>query len=163
MNAYSSQRHPDCNINDGCSCLVCRCSPLPSICTNPLRVRFQRTQDYLSRIQHPLARSPSHELLFFDSDQLAPQPPPGDETPGSLACVYQLVTGPTGCPIATSITVPSGGIGAIAIVDAGYYPTAQSDLDAFDSYFGIPATTVTQVWPLGSPRPPAFNGWEGGG
>ena len=34
--------------------------------------------------------------------------------------------------------MPSGGIGAIAIVDAGYYPTAQSDLDAFDSYFGIP-------------------------
>src|SRR5271154_3365237 len=25
-------------------------------------------------------------------------PPPGTETPGSLACVYKLVKGPKGCP-----------------------------------------------------------------
>ncbi|MGA2373801.1 MAG: hypothetical protein ACLPPV_00335 [Candidatus Korobacteraceae bacterium] len=55
--------------------------------------------------------------------------------------------------------MPTGGIGAIAIVDAGYYPTAQSDLDAFDSYFGIPATTITQVWP-GPIRPPSYGDWE---
>ncbi len=55
--------------------------------------------------------------------------------------------------------MPNGGIGAIAIVDAGYYPTAQSDLDAFDSYFGIPATTITQVWP-GPIRPPVYRDWE---
>src|SRR5579863_4500578 len=60
-------------------------------------------------------------------------PPPGTETPGSLACVYKLVKGPAGCPIATSTKVPTGGWGAIAIVDAGYYPTAKSDLDAFSS------------------------------
>ena len=108
----------------------------------------------------PRPGRPHTNYFFVDSDQLAPQPPPGDETPGSVACVYQLVTGPAGCPIATSMTVPSGGIGAIAIVDAGYYPTAQSDLDAFDSYFGIPATTVTQVWPVGSPRPPVYTDWE---
>ena len=70
--------------------------------------------------------------------------------------MYKLVSGPTGCPIATSTTVPTGGIGAIAIVDAGYYPTAQSDLDAFDSYFGIPATTITQVWPKDPIRAPPF-------
>src|ERR1700685_331525 len=58
--------------------------------------------------------------FFVDSDQPAPQPPPGSETPGSLACVYKLVAGPSGCPIARSTTVPNGGIGAIAIVDAGY-------------------------------------------
>jgi subtilase family serine protease len=52
-----------------------------------------------------------------------------------------------------------GGIGAIAIVDAGYYPTAQADMDAFDAYFGIPATTITQVWP-GTTRPPVYSGWE---
>jgi subtilase family serine protease len=97
--------------------------------------------------------------FFVDSDQLAPQPPAGAETPGSVACVYKLVAGPSGCPIATSTTVPTGGIGAIAIVDAGYYPTAQSDLDAFDSYFGIPATTITQVWP-GPIRPPVYGDWE---
>jgi len=100
--------------------------------------------------------------FFVDSDKGTPAPPPGDETPGSVACVYQLVAGPSGCPIATSTTVPTGGIGAIAIVDAGYYPNAQSDLDAFDAYFGIPATTITQVWPMPSPttpRPPTYSGW----
>src|ERR1700676_1545646 len=45
-------------------------------------------------------------------------PPPGTETPGSLACVYKLVTGPKGCPIATSTTLPTGGWGAIPSVDA---------------------------------------------
>ena len=55
---------------------------------------------------------------------------------------------------------PTGGIGAIAIVDAGYYPTAQSDLNAFDSYFGIPATTITQVWPGAANRPPVYSDWE---
>src|SRR5579872_6862798 len=36
-------------------------------------------------------------------------PPPGTETPGSVACVYKLVKGPKGCPVNTSTTVPSGG------------------------------------------------------
>src|SRR5580658_3344913 len=47
--------------------------------------------------------------FFVDSDQPSPQPDPGDETPGSVACVYKLVSGPAGCPIATSTTVPTGG------------------------------------------------------
>ncbi len=111
----------------------------------------------------PRPGRPHTNYFFVDSDQPLPAPPPGDETPGSVACVYKLVAGPTGCPIATSTTVPSGGIGAIAIVDAGYYPNAQSDLDAFDAYFGIPATTITQVWPhyaLNTPPPPIYSDWE---
>ena len=107
----------------------------------------------------PRPGRPHTNYFFVDSAQPAPQPPPGAETPGSVACVYKLVAGPSGCPIATSTTVPTGGIGAIAIVDAGYYPTAQSDLDAFDTYFGIPATTITQVWP-GPIRPPVYGDWE---
>jgi len=107
----------------------------------------------------PVPGRPHTNYFFVDSDQPQPNPNPGDETPASLACVYKLVTGPTGCPIATSTTVPTGGIGAIAIVDAGYYPTAQSDLDAFDTFFGIPATTITQVWP-GPIRPPVYGDWE---
>jgi kumamolisin len=102
---------------------------------------------------------PHTNYFFVDSDKMTPQPPPGVETPGSVACVYQLVPGPSGCPIDTSTTVPNGGIGAIAVVDAGYYPTAQSDLDAFDSYFGIPAATVNQVWP-GPIQPPVYGDWE---
>jgi kumamolisin len=107
----------------------------------------------------PVAGRPHTNYFFVDTDQPAPQPPAGAETPGSVACVYKFVAGPSGCPIATSTTVPSGGIGAIAIVDAGYYPTAQSDLDAFDTQFGIPATTITQVWP-GPIQPPVYSDWE---
>ena len=161
MNDYFPQRHPDCNVNDGCSCLVCRCSPLPSIRTNPLRVRLQRTQDYLSRIQHPPARSPITRTTFLSTRINRNRIPTRVmKLQASVACVYKLVAGPTGCPIASSTTVPTGGIGAIAIVDAGYYPTAQSDLDAFDSYFGIPATTITQVWPTPdtAPRLPGLGG-----
>src|SRR5438105_6826584 len=65
-------------------------------------------------------------------------PPPGAETPGSIACVYRLVQGPPGCPITTSTAVPTGGVGAIAIVDAGDYPNAVSDLAAFSTQFGLP-------------------------
>ena len=107
----------------------------------------------------PQPGRPHTNYFFVDTDQPTSEPGSGDETPGSLACVYKLVAGAAGCPIATSTTVPTGGIGAIAIVDAGYYPTAQSDLDAFDSYFGIPATTITQVWPTPI-RPPVYGDWE---
>ena len=135
-----------------------------ALCPASAQTRYESVYNG-HRIIYPESSIPQpgrlHTNYFFvDSDQLtSPEPPPGSETPGSVACVYKLVSGPTGCPIATSTTVPSGGIGAIAIVDAGYYPTAQSDLDAFDSYFGIPATTITQVWP-GPIRPPTYGDWE---
>ncbi len=96
--------------------------------------------------------------FFVDSDQAAPQPPPGVETPGSVACVYHLVSGPSGCPVATSTTVPSGGWGAIAIVDAGHYPTAAQDLAAFSAYYGIPAADLTVTWP-GTKKPPTYSNW----
>ena len=87
------------------------------------------------------------------------QPPPGTETPGSLACVYKLVSGPSGCPVNSSTNVPTGGVGAIAIVDAGYYPTAKSDLHAFSSYFGIPDADFHVVYANGK-RPPEYGNWE---
>jgi len=98
--------------------------------------------------------------FFVDSDQPQQGPPAGNENPASLACVYQLVTGPAGCPIATSTNVPTGGVGAIAIVDAGDYPTAASDLAAFSSYYGIPAANFTVTWP-GKHKPPVYSDWLG--
>ena len=85
-------------------------------------------------------------------------PPPGAETPGSVACVYQLVTGPTGCPINTSTTVPTGGVGAIAIIDAGDYPTASTDLAAFSTQFGLPQADLTVVYAQGT-KPPVYSEW----
>jgi kumamolisin len=116
------------------------------------------------RIIYPESSIPQpgrHHTNYFyvDSDQPAPQPPSGVETPGSVACVYQLVSGPAGCPVSTSTAVPTGGWGAIAIVDAGDYPTAASDLAAFSSYYGIPPADFTVTWP-GSKKPPVYSGWE---
>jgi kumamolisin len=116
------------------------------------------------RIIYPESSAPRvgrhHTNYFFvDSDKAQGQPPSGVETPGSLACVYELVAGPSGCPVATSTAVPSGGWGAIAIVDAGYYPTAASDLAAFSSYYGIPAADFTQTW-TGKTQPPSYSDWE---
>jgi subtilase family serine protease len=116
------------------------------------------------RIIYPESSIPQpgrhHTNYFFvDSDQPAPQPPAGVETPGSVACVYRLVSGPSGCPVSTSTAVPTGGWGAIAIVDAGDYPTAASDLAAFSTYYGIPAADFTVTWP-GTKKPPVYSGWE---
>lgn len=97
--------------------------------------------------------------FYVDSDKPSSQPPSGVETPGSVACVYQLVAGPSGCPVATSTTVPAGGWGAIAIVDAGDYPTAAADLAAFSAYYGIPTADFTVTWP-GSKKPPVYSDWE---
>src|SRR5271166_3801193 len=62
----------------------------------------------------------------------APAPPPGVETPDSLACIFGILTGPTGCPQTGGYTHNlNGGWGAIALVDAFDDPTAASDLAFF--------------------------------
>ena len=96
--------------------------------------------------------------FFVDSDVPADSPPPGVETPGSVACVYKLVSGPSGCPVASSTAVPNGGWGAIAIVDAGYYPTAAADLAAFSTYYGLPAANLTVKY-AGGKQPPVYSDW----
>ena len=60
----------------------------------------------------------------------------------------------------TSTAVPTGGWGAIAIIDAGYYPTAEADLAAFSSYYGIPPANFEQVWQGGKKPPEVEPDWE---
>src|ERR1700685_3081937 len=85
-----------------------------------------------SSIPHPGRINTNYFLV--GSDQRMPQPPPDAETPASVACVYELVSGPKGCPIATITNVPTGGVGAIAIVDDGGHQTAQEDWHVFCSH-----------------------------
>jgi kumamolisin len=89
----------------------------------------------------------------------SPAPPPDAETPASVACVYKLVDGPVGCPIATSKNNPTGGVGAIAIVDAGDYPTAAQDLHVFSQQFGLPDADLQVVYADGT-KPPVYGDWE---
>ncbi len=110
-----------------------------------------------SSIPHPGRISTNY--FFVGSTGRTQLPPQDAETPGSVACVYELVSGPPGCPIATSTNVPTGGVGAIAIVDAGYYPTAAEDLQAFSSYFGLPDADFQVVYADGT-QPPIYSDWE---
>jgi kumamolisin len=111
-----------------------------------------------SSIPHPGRIHTNYFWAVPDVPNTTGGPPPGTETPGSLACVYKLVKGPKGCPIATSTKVPTGGWGAIAIIDAGYDPTAKSDLDAFSTYFHLPKADFQVVYADGH-RPPIYGEW----
>jgi kumamolisin len=110
-----------------------------------------------SSVPHP-GRIHTNYLIAHSDNSSPDGPPPGAETPGSVACVYHLVKGPKGCPIATSTTNPSGGWGAIAIVDAGDYPTAEQDLNAFSKYFGLPKADFKKVYANGK-KPPVYQEW----
>src|SRR5215471_17344926 len=79
------------------------------------------------------------------------------ETPASLACIYKLVSPSQdpGCNPNTVTANPTGGAGAIAIVDAYHYPTAASDLTRFSAQFGLPAANLQVVFANG--RQPKVN------
>jgi subtilase family serine protease len=113
-----------------------------------------------SSVPHP-GRIHTNFVIVDPDSWNSSQPPSYAETPASLACVYKLVTQIKGCPIATSKNVPTGGVGAIAIVDAGDFPTAKSDLHAFSSYFGIPDADFHKVYADGK-KPPVYGqqGWD---
>jgi hypothetical protein len=83
--------------------------------------------------------------------------PSGTETPGSIACVYRLVPQTSGCPI-TSKALPTGGTGAIALVDAFDNPDAATDLKVFARQFGIKYKSFEQVYATGT-QPPTDLGW----
>jgi kumamolisin len=53
-----------------------------------------------------------------------------NETPASIACIYVLVPTVAGCNPQTVLTVPTGGSGVIAIVDANHAPNAMADFSA---------------------------------
>ena len=113
-----------------------------------------------SSIPHP-GRIHTNYFMVDPGSANPDQPPPGNETPPSLACVYKLVKQVKGCPIATSKHIPTGGVGAIAIVDAGDYPTAAQDLETFSKYFGIPFNSSDfQVVYANGKKPPVYQGWD---
>ena len=94
----------------------------------------------------------------------------GFETPASLACVYDLVTTISGCNPNSTVNVPTGGSGTIAIVDAFDNPEAAADLAWFSDQFGLPlkVSQFQVVWAnppgsscyLGSVPVDFSGGWE---
>jgi len=58
-------------------------------------------------------------------------------------------------------TNPTGGFGAIAVVDAFHYPTALTDLRTFSAQFGLKAPNLTVVFASGTkPAQDPSGGWE---
>jgi kumamolisin len=102
------------------------------------------------------AQPPIHVVSGPDVNQGGP--PPSAETPGSLACVYDLVKQTKGCPIATSKTLPTGGWGAIALVDAFDNPQAANDVKVWAQQFGIKSYSFKVVFATGK-RPQYDPNW----
>jgi subtilase family serine protease len=83
--------------------------------------------------------------------------PGGGYTPAQLQAAYGIDA------IVFNGVAGSGSGETIAIVDAYDDPNIQSDLNTFDSYFGLPATTVSRVNQTGGTNYPASDptgGWE---
>jgi len=103
--------------------------------------------------------------LFIPFHVDGSQPPPGAETPASLACIYELVPQLDGCRIDETTQNPTGGSGVVAIVDAFDNPFAERDLAVFSDQFGLPPCTTangcfTQVYARGSQPPNDPGGWS---
>jgi subtilase family serine protease len=92
-----------------------------------------------------------------------------NETPASIACIYGLVSViNTGCNPQKVSTVPSGGSGVIAIVNAFHAPNAMADLNVFSQNFGLPRVDSSSFQVIyatsagtTTSTPPAYDsGWE---
>ena len=84
------------------------------------------------------------------------------ETPASIACIYHLAPHPkAGCNPNETTANPTGGSGAIAVVDAFDTPNAAPDLAAFSAQFGLPPAVFQVVYASGTqPGLDPSGGWE---
>jgi kumamolisin len=99
-----------------------------------------------------ITRQFHNHVKIVDTDQLVhPFVTPQGENPATIACIYGLVSviNP-GCPINGTTAVPSGGRGAIIIVDAYDLPTAASDLTTFSTQFGLPPAKFHKLFASGT-------------
>ena len=103
--------------------------------------------------------------VFTGTPQPSELPPfPGYffETPASIACIYRLVPhSKHGCNPNETTDNPTGGAGAIAIVDAFDTPNAAADLADFSAQFGLPPAVFQVVYASGTqPALDPSGGWE---
>jgi subtilase family serine protease len=111
-------------------------------------------------------RAHTHLQIFVPEEVVTPFAGPpfagfGFETPASLACIYSLVPRQSLCNPNLVTANPTGGFGAIALVDAFHYPTALSDLQTFSAQFGLAAPNLSVVFATGTkPAQDPTGGWE---
>jgi kumamolisin len=120
----------------------------------------------ISRASDKGVRAHTHLQVFVPEQTVTPFAGPpfaglGFETPASLACVYSLVTRANSCNPNLVFANPTGGFGAIALVDAFHDPTALTDLQRFSTQFGLKAPNLTVVFAAGTkPAQDPTGGWE---
>ena len=97
------------------------------------------------------------------------------ETPASMGCVYKVGPTYTGCnPSSGGTNHPTGGWGAVAVVDAYGDPNIDDDLEFFDTYWGLPTANFMKIKAnssfgtlggltascSGAPPPASAYGWD---
>ena len=71
-----------------------------------------------STLNHSLSRLHTPMYIFIPAEGLSPDGIPNGETPASIACIYGVKPPTSGCP-KNGTVVPTGGAGAIALVELG--------------------------------------------
>ena len=118
-------------------------------------------------------RAHTNVRIFVPNEQTEPQAPTVRpdvgppfagfffETPGSLACIYNLVTVTPGCDPNIVTAVSTLGSKVVAIVDAFDDPSALADLQLYSTQFDLPAPNLQVVFATGV-RPPLdpTGSWE---
>lgn len=90
-----------------------------------------------------------------------------EENPGSITCVFGLITSPGCNPANLTHSHATGGWGAIALVDAYDNPTAATDIVTFAHTYGLPTPNFTKIQDgaaygyAGCTVPPPDQGWAG--
>jgi kumamolisin len=101
----------------------------------------------------------THLFVYIPEGGATPAIPNG-ETPASVACIYGVVPPTQGCPKSGNV-LPTGGAKAIAVVEYGGYSTVQSDFNAYNTQWGLPAQTLQIVCYPGPTCPNnAGTGWD---
>jgi kumamolisin len=100
----------------------------------------------------------THDIIVFKPNAPAFGALDTCETPASMACIYGLTTLVPGCPIHGTTINPTGGWGAIAVIESFHAPDAEHDLHRFSEHFDLPECSIsngcfTLVYASGT-RPP---------
>ena len=103
----------------------------------------------------------AHTNILINLEDAGSVPGSNWETPASIACIYEMVPQVPGCPINATTSLPNGGGGVIAIVDAYDDPTAANDLTAFSNFYGLSQPQFRVVFANGQrPQQDPTGGWE---
>lgn len=130
------------------------------------RGRVMAPASSIARASDKGVRAHTHLQIFVPEEAVTPFAGPpfsglGFETPASLGCVYNIVPKASACNPNLVTANPTGGFGAIAVVDAFHSPTALADLQTFSTQFGLKAPNLTVVFASGTkPAQDPTGGWE---